>query len=221
MSKATETLTTTSANTPLNRELIAATALQLANEVGVENLSARQLSAALGKSTMAIYRHFSSMDEIKMAAVALAFREVDAEPIPGETWDATLRRTMNSIRDLELRYARARLDKMERSGLSPELIEHTERIQSLHSNQGIPEEILKKLWRIVDAYLTGFLLNELEELEELEAAAAKEDADLPAWAETVQRAYTEKSFNDGINIIIAGVRALAAPDPCNWHTPLA
>ena len=39
--------------------------------------------------------------------------------------------------------------------------------------------------------------------------------------ETAEAAYTEESFASGVEIIIAGIRAIAAPDPCDWATPLA
>ena len=40
------------------------------------------------------------------------------------------------------------------------------------------------------------------------------------WKRTVRVGYSERSFENGIFVIIAGIRAGAAPDPCRWYTPL-
>lgn len=41
------------------------------------------------------------------------------------------------------------------------------------------------------------------------------------WKRSVREGYSERSFEAGLLVIIEGVRAGAAPDPCAWHTPLA
>lgn len=203
---------------PLTREAIAAKALEIASTEGLEGLSARRLAGAFGKTAMALYRHFGSMEEIQHAMVALAYREVDAEPVPGELWEDTLRRTMGSIRRVELKYAKAHLFQIEGAAWDAGLLDHTDRIQRLHREQGIPEHILTPLWRIVDTYLTGFIDNEIAELEH----APEPPVDgAPDWLQTAEAAYTDASFEQGIGIIAAGIRALAAPDPCEWRTPNA
>lgn len=200
----------------LSREIILAQALRMADEDGLENVSVRKLAGALGKTAMSLYRYFDSMDEIRQGIVALAFREVDTAPIPGERWDDTIRRTTASIRRMELDHARAHLYLAEGSAWDPQLREHTDRVQKLHRDQGIPEDILKRAWRIIDAFLSGFSVNELQELERASAVPANGG---PEWMETAAGAYSTQAFHDGIEIIIAGIRWLAAPDPCEWRTP--
>ena len=201
---------------PLNRATIVAKALEIADQEGIENLSIRKLASALDRSAMALYRHFGSMEEIHQGVVALAFDEVDTAPIPGERWDATIRRTTTSIRRMHLDHANAHLYRIEGAAWGPGLRAHTERVQSLHGNQGIPEDILMRAWRIIDAFLSGFIANEIGEMEHADSLLP---ADKPAWIDTVEAAYSEQAFNDGIEIIIAGIRGLAAPDPCEWRTP--
>lgn len=200
----------------LTRDIIRRKALELADEDGIENLTIRKLAKALNKTPMALYRHYESIDEIKQAVLALAFEEVDADPIPGERWDDTLRRTMTSIRQSHLNHARAHLHLINAPAWSPALIRHTERIQKLHRDQGIPEDILTRAWRIVDAFLAGFEVNEGVQMEEHHDSPLE---NRPSWFETADKAYSDQAFHDGIEIIIAGIRNLAAPDPCDWHTP--
>ena len=202
----------------LNKEIIRKKALEIADREGIENLSVRKLAKELGKTPMALYRHYDSIDDIRQAAMALAFEEVDADPIPGERWDDTLRRATTSIKDMSIRHSKAHFHLMHVSAWSPALKSHTERIQNLHSNQGIPPEILTQTWRIIDAFLDGFNANA-----SIAADIAAEDVpvDQPGWIDTARDAYTDQAFKDGIEIIIAGIRSLAAPDPCDWHTPEA
>ena len=83
----------------------------------------------------------------------------------------------------------------------------------------IPSEILERFWRIIDAFLTGFVANEAEALNALENEGGTIPEDLPEWAKAVEGAYSDQAFRDGVEIIIAGIRGLASPDPCNWRTP--
>ena len=203
-------------NVPLSRDLIARTALELADREGIENISMRKLAAELGKTAMAFYRYFDSMDDIRASAVALAFREVDTQPIPGEHWSDTVRRTTSSIRSMHLRHLHAHIAYLQLSGDSLALRDHTERIYQLHSAQSIPPHVLEKAWRLIDAFLTGFLANEAMELEtKLAHSPSAEEI----WHEAVANAYSDEAFRDGIEIIISGITALAAPDPCDWRTP--
>ena len=40
------------------------------------------------------------------------------------------------------------------------------------------------------------------------------------WRRTVKAGYSERSFENGLFVIIEGIRAGAAPDPCAWRTPV-
>lgn len=202
----------------LTREEILAKALELADEIGIANVSMRKLAAALGKSPMSLYTYFDSVAQIHVGVVALAFREVDADPIPGERWDDTVRRTTASIRRVCLDHANAELSRVDMSGYSEALQGHTSRVYALHGAQGIPPRILRTLWCVIDAFLGGFIPAELQELR---YRPEHPDPNGRDWMETAENAYTEASFASGIETIIAGTRALAAPDPCDWRTPEA
>ena len=200
----------------LTRDEIVAKALELADEVGIENVSMRRLAAALGKSPMALYTFFPSSREICEQVLARAFLEVDTDPIPDERWDDTVRRTTSSIRAMYLRHARAHLGSVETTAYSTGLEEHTAKVYRLHEEQGIPADILRKAWRIIDAFLGGFIAAKLAELQR---CTELPDPDGRSWVATAEGAYSQEAFDDGIEIIIAGIRGLAAPDPCKWRTP--
>lgn len=208
----------TIASDPLSQSAILAKGLEIADREGIDKLSIRKIAKELGKTPMALYRHFDSMADIQQGILALAFKEVDTTPIPGERWDDTIRRTTSSIRAMHLNHPKARLYLVETEAWAPGLREHTNRIQKLHDDQGIPERILARAWRIIDAFLTGFIICECTEDQHHETLSENE---VPEWIGITEAAYSDEAFHDGIEIIIAGIRELAAPDPCEWHTPLA
>ena len=39
------------------------------------------------------------------------------------------------------------------------------------------------------------------------------------WRKSVAAGYSARSFENGLFVIIEGIRAGAAPDPCEWRTP--
>lgn len=201
----------------LSRDAIIIEALHLADEEGIENVSIRKIAGVFNKTAMSLYRYFDSIEEIRQHVVALAFTEVDTSPIPGERWDDTLRRVTASIRQVDLRHEHAHLYLVQGAAWSPALKDHTDRVQKLHGNQGIPEEILQKAWRIIDAFLTGFTINEMSEMRDTPPPPPSPEE--PEWMPTTREAYSDQAFHDGIEIIIAGIRSLAAPDPCEWYTP--
>ena len=179
----------------------------------------RKLAAALGKAPVALYTYFGSIGgRFHAGAVALAFREVDADPIPGERWDDTLRRTTASIRQMYLNHLKAELYKVEFGGYSAALAEHTARIYALSTaTRASRPRPYGGCWRLIDAYLGGSMAAELQELRE--RPEHPDPARAAIGSRTAENAYTEETFKSGIEIIIAGVCQLSAPDPCDWHTP--
>ncbi|MBR2835943.1 MAG: TetR/AcrR family transcriptional regulator [Coriobacteriales bacterium] len=201
----------------LTPQQIAEAALALGDRIGIENVSVRKLAAELGKTPMALYTYFPSVKHIHEAVLELAFKEVDADPIPGERWDDTMRRTMRSIRAMYHNHLNCHLIKAEGFGYSPGMQEHTARIYRLHEEQGIPPEILRRAWQVIDAFLGGFISAETDELTE---NPSKPEANGRVWMETAKHAYSDQAFDEGMEIILAGIRSIAAPDPCEWRTPI-
>lgn len=201
---------------------IVAAATELIERDGLDTFTMRALGRELGVSAMAVYGYFSSREALLAEVLSRFMATMDTAPIPGERWDDTLRRTMHSIMAEELAHP-----EIASISVSPEvggggLESHTENIVNLHLSQGMSPEILAKAWAMVDAYLTGFADNVIA----LRAAgldeSAEEDgaaAEVPLWKRIVASAYSDEAFSEGVEIIISGIRALAAPDPCDWRTP--
>ncbi len=221
----------------LTADGIVSTATELIERDGLATFTMRSLGRELGASAMAVYGYFPSREALLAAVLERSMDTVDTAPIPGEAWDDTMRRTMSSIYRVEM--AHPELSRIE---VSPEagkagLARHTDRVVSLYLAQGMPEKVLTQAWALVDAYLTGFIGNALALQAEVscpmrsatvemgasrtECAETPLGESLPLWQRVVAGAYTDEAFADGVEIIIQGIRALAAPDPCEWRTPLA
>ncbi len=196
------------------------TAYRMIDSEGMSAFTMRALGNELGVSAMAFYVHFDSREEMLAAVLARFMETLDTNPIPGERWDDTLRRTMTSIHREYCAHPHMNDIDLDPNVSSAGLAAHTEKIVSLHLEQGMPEDILTKTWAMVDAFLTGFngCAIAASNLRKIDQADGIADADIPVWRRIVRNAYTEESFANGIEMIIMGVRGLTC-GPCDWSTP--
>ncbi len=214
----------TDARPALSAEGIVDAATTLIERDGLRAFTMRALGRELGVSAMAVYGYFPSRDDLLAAVLDRFMATMDTDPVLGERWDDTLRRTMTSIYREDLSHPQLSSIEVESLVAGEGLARHTEKIVSLHLAQGMPVPLLSQTWAMVDAYLTGFIDNAIaaaEEKAERDRAAARNGAPdaLPLWQRIAADAYTDEAFAHGVEIIIRGVRALAAPDPCEWYTP--
>ena len=204
----------------LTRGAIVEAAYRMIDKEGVRAFTMRALGAELGVSAMAFYAHFSSREEVLAAVLERFMETMDTDPVPGERWDDTMRRTMTSIHREFCAHPNMYDIDLDPSASYRGLAAHTRKIVGLHLAQGIPEDVLTKAWAMIDAFLTGFDSNAIA-TERMRRAISPDgiDDNLPTWERVVRTAYSEESFQNGIEMIIMGVRGLAAPDPCEWRTP--
>jgi AcrR family transcriptional regulator len=200
----------------LGKELIAEAAFDLINKVGMKKFSMRALAQSLGSSPMALYTYYVSKDELLDAVLTRLRDEYDTEPIPGERWDDTLRRTTSSIREIDLKYLEV---YKAASGWMSDAQKHTRRVFELHKNQGMPFEIYKFMWTTIEAYLVGFIHQEIAQNAAVFEPLDTENPDYK-WLSLAENAYSDESFLQGLNFIIEGVRQMAPDEESSWRTPL-
>lgn len=212
----------------LSPEYIVDVATMLIERDGLSSFTMRSLGRELGTSAMAVYSHFASRDGILCAVLERFMAGLDTDPIPGERWDNTMRRTMTSIYREGVTHPDISSIEMQPSVGAEGLAQHTDKVVSLHLAQGMPEVILTQAWALIDAYLTGFTANAIAVRAEQTAREAEKsvvmrpsEGEAPLWQRIVAEAYTDEAFAHGVETIIEGIRSLAAPDPCEWFTPIA
>src|SRR5688500_9640616 len=88
---------------PLTRERVLRTAVELADESGIEALSMRKLAQALDVVPMALYRHVANKDELLDALVNVVIEEIEP-PLEGADWKTALRTRILSARRALLRH---------------------------------------------------------------------------------------------------------------------
>ena len=88
---------------PLTKERVLRTAVELADESGIEALSMRKLAQALDVVPMALYRHVANKDELLDGLVDVVVAEIDP-PLDGADWKTALRTRILSARRALLRH---------------------------------------------------------------------------------------------------------------------
>lgn len=85
------------AREPLNRRRVLEAAVSLADTDGVDALSMRRLSQALGVVPMALYKHVANKEEMLDGMVDVILAEIDP-PTPGVGWQTAVRERILSAR---------------------------------------------------------------------------------------------------------------------------
>lgn len=227
----------------LTKEEVVRAALLLVNEAGPSGCSMRALGAKLGVSAMAVYGYVPSREALLNEACALFLSRIDTRSVPGEPWETTLLRTMHALRNACQQHPNVAAllnDPLVGEGLEPYMM----RLRALFLAQGMPEEIAIQLVAIADSFFAGFVLRSKQRVEREKdkeqepestqqtsfAAVSRVPGMLTGRRETVARpndrwrksvaaGYSARSFENGLYVIIEGIRAGAAPDPCEWRTP--
>ena len=83
---------------PLTQERVLRTAVALADERGVDELSMRKLAKELGVEAMSLYNHVANKDDLLDGMIDIVFSEIDP-PAAGGDWKAELRkRAVSTLR---------------------------------------------------------------------------------------------------------------------------
>ena len=82
---------------PLNRDRVLRAAVALADDVGIDALSMRNLAEQLGVVPMAIYKHVANKEELLDGMVEVIIGEIDP-PAPGADWKEAIRQRILSAR---------------------------------------------------------------------------------------------------------------------------
>ncbi len=153
----TETTKVAQRRVPLSRERVLHTAIQLADQGGIESLSMRKLGQELGVEAMAMYYHFANKDDIIDGIVDLVFSEIDL-PAAGADWRAAMRQRAISVRDALLRHRWA-IGLMEsRRNPGPANLRHHDAVIGSLRAGGFDIAMAAHAYSLLDSYIYGFAL---------------------------------------------------------------
>jgi AcrR family transcriptional regulator len=168
----------------LDRERIVRTAIELADEHGIEALTMRRLGEALGVEAMSLYNHVANKEALLDAMIDVVFAEIDV-PTDERDWRTAMRRRAISARATLARHRWAiGLMESRRSPGSATLRHHDAVIGCLR-RAGFDVALAAHAFSALDSYIYGFALQEQglpfdtpEETTELaQAILAQLDAD--------------------------------------------
>ena len=200
----------------LTQEQVVDAAFDMIDTNGYAKFSMRALAERLGMGTMSIYTYVPSKQQLLFLVVQKMMDEYDNAPVPGEHWKTTLHRTCGSILEVNLRHANIRLMQLQTQLNPPQ--QHQRSVYYLHADQGMPADVYETMYGVMRAFLTGFI--DVAAKRKLEMLKQGDDAHAGGeWSRISANDTDIERFHQGIDFIIAGTRALAAPDPCDWRTP--
>jgi AcrR family transcriptional regulator len=89
---------------PLNREKIAAAAIEIAREEGAAAISMRKVAGVFGVDVAALYRHFRNKDELLAEVGRVASESADLELTVEGSWESRFLTLCEAIRDRIVRH---------------------------------------------------------------------------------------------------------------------
>ena len=210
--------------TPLSRERVLRTAIKLADERGVQELTMRKLAKELDVEAMSLYNHVAHKDDLLDGMIDLVFGEIEA-PAEGADWKGELRKRAVSTREALRRHPWA-VGAMEgRGNHGPSNLHVHNAVLGCLRSAGFSVEMTVHAYSVQDAYIYGFALQQTDmssETPEDFAAEAQRQmvdyeavlADYPYLVEVVggyvaKAGYDyESEFLFGLDVILDGLERL-------------
>ncbi len=147
--------TTADLRPPLSRERVLQAALDLADELGLDALTMRELGQRLGVEAMSLYNHVANKDDILDGILDLVVSEIDL-PSGDVDWRVAMRRRAASARETFGRHpwASALNDSRESSG--PGRMYYFDWVIGTLRRSGFSVELAVHAFSAIDSYIYGF-----------------------------------------------------------------
>jgi AcrR family transcriptional regulator len=140
---------------PLTRERVLRTAVDLADQGGIESLSMRKLAQALDVVPMALYRHFANKDELLNGLVDLVVEEIDP-PLDGADWKTALRARILSARRALLRHPWASRLMESRTSPTPVVLAYMDSMIGMFRTGGFSLDLTHHALHAMGSRMFGF-----------------------------------------------------------------
>jgi AcrR family transcriptional regulator len=155
-------------------ESVVDAAVTLADAEGLESVSMRRVAAELGVGTMSLYRYVETKDDLLDLMIDQVMGEGERPPRRSD-WRAELRGIGLRHRTLVLRHPWVLGVCASRPPFGPNMLDTTERMLSAMDGQGIGIDAMARLGGTVMAYVSGFVMSEIAEVETIRRTGVTED----------------------------------------------
>jgi len=150
---------TKSEREPLNRDVIVAAAVEIADRDGVKGLTMRKLASSLGYEVMSLYNHVSNKNELLALMVDAVAGEVN-DPAPEESSLAAVRALAVSTRAILVRHPWAS-DLWQKYLPGPARTKTMEDLLRILHLSGLPPGLAHHGFHAVNNHVLGYTMQEL------------------------------------------------------------
>lgn len=144
----------------LTRERVIKTAIQFADEHGIDALSMRKLGQLLGVEAMSLYNHVANKDEILDGIVDAIAGDFKA-PKPGGDWRTAMRRRAVAAHKVLVRHPWATQLIVSRANVGPLMLRYVDATIGCLIEAGFTYPKADHAWNAIDSYVYGFTLQKL------------------------------------------------------------
>lgn len=144
---------------PLWRDRVLRTALNHADEAGLEGLTMRRLAQVLDVAPMALYRHVANKDDLVDGLIDLVFGEVEL-PTADLGWKAWMRERAIAVRQTLVRHPWATGLMESRRQPGPATLRHHDSVIGKLRGSGFSIVMAAHAYSVMDAYIYGFTMNQ-------------------------------------------------------------
>ena len=156
-------------NGQLNRSMILQTALRIVDRDGVDGLSMRRLSEAVGRDPVMLYRHVPNKAAVLDGVVEMVLAQLSVDSTDPD-WAGQLRTVARDFRKLALTHRNVVPLLVTRPLATPlgqrppGMLRPLEDVLELLTSAGFTGEDALHIYRVLFGYLYGHVLNELQEV---------------------------------------------------------
>jgi len=197
----------------LSRDRIAATALAMTDEVGLDGLSMRKLGSALGVEAMSLYHYVKNKADLCDAMIDLVFHEVTLpDDIPDDDWETAFRQGLTTFNDVLVRHPAALNLVIDRSARSGRALKTLMWAYGRLAAVGLDPEDAHKAFQFAASFVIGHRVLTLGSSAGTSAQidSGPDDVSLEQVAEFIAQrdaVSTQEEFKSGLDAVIAGLRA--------------
>jgi AcrR family transcriptional regulator len=205
----------------LTRQRVLESAVELADQHGIESVSMRRLGQELGVEAMSLYTHVRSKDDLLDGMVEVVMGEIPA-PRKGGQWKATLRRAVLDARSVLLRHPWAPAIIETRAAPGPATLRQYDTVMGILRDGGFSLELTHHAIHLMGSRLLGFTQDPFDDSPDLapEVASALAEQLGPTHPHVVEMALaathggglggcdTNLEFRLALDVILDGLERL-------------
>lgn len=145
--------------TELTKENILHAAMNLADSIGIDAFTIRQLAGTIGVGTMSIYHYFKSKEKIIDGMVEAVYAEIELPPEDKE-WKEAIKIRSCSAREILNRHpwAPALINSRKLPGKMN--LRHQDAVIACLRRGGLSLSLISKAVAVIDSYIYGFAMQE-------------------------------------------------------------